>query len=288
MTVHASGLILAFMIIRKFPLESEKTTKKTQHRKEISQHQAYWAAIIGLSVVAVIAISQLFSSSELKSDTEPSSSTSQQDITLTPLSAHTFTHARREVSLADGKLHVNISDFPIIGSPDAENVVLHFFDFTCPSCRRLHPTLMSEHQPYANQSALVMVPVPLDAECNPQIKETSYIHRDACAFARIAIALWNTAPQAYPEYDHFLFENEYPPTGEAALAAARQLAGNNSLDQALSDSRVSAALREGMIMFYSPALIQKSLPALVTRHDVFTGFPPPGMLPILFSGNQPE
>lgn len=283
MAVHASGLFLAVIILRRFPLKSEKPANKKHPKEEgVAERHANWVALAGLASVAVIAMSQIYSRDNLNPAAE-NVATAIQEPPVTPSPAHASILARREVALANGKIHLNVGDFPLFGSSNAENIVVHFFDFTCPSCRKLHPTLMSEHKPYTNQTALVMVPVPLDAECNPEVRQTAYIHRDACALARVGLALWKVAPQAYSEYDRFLFQNENPPSAEAALAAARELAGKNSLDSALSDSSVLQVLRQGMMMFYSPALIQKGLPALVTKENVFTGFPAPGLLPLIFS-----
>lgn len=288
LAIHACGIVLTILILRCFPWQSEEAGKSKRKEERIPVSQGLRIALSALIGVVVLAAGQLYTgnpSQEIPPAT-PSPATSpstQQSVTQSTVS----TPAGRDVLLAKGKLRLTIGEFPIYGSPDADMVVAEFFDYTCPVCRQLHPGLMSEFQPFANRVALVLIPEPLDAECNPSVNETAYTHRDACTFARIGLALWRISPRSYATYEAFVFRDKYPPTAEAALELAYQLAGKEAVDRALSDPQVGQLLRTGLEMFFfSSAIERKSLPTLATREEVFTGFPTPGLLTQMFSGQK--
>ena len=189
----------------------------------------------------------------------------------------------KSVRLAKGALTVNAGEFPTLGSIDAEYFVAHLFDYTCPACRKLHPDLVAAQQPNQQNVALMLIPMPLDAACNPGVQQTAFTHLNACNYAKLGLAIWRTKPEAYLSYDHFMFQGEYPPGAEQATAFAAQLIGQDPLSKALADPRVDSMLRVGISMFYSPALERKVLPILMTPDRIIYGFPDPPELTRLFA-----
>jgi uncharacterized membrane protein len=269
MAVHACGLTIAALVLTKAPI------------KRLNSRTALTSIIGGIAAVAVIAAGQLYAAKN----------SNDQQISVTPpvqnqpqVSQPPEIPAHREVILAKGKLWFSLGDFPFIGRGDANNFVAHFFDFTCPACRQFHSTLRNAHQSYINQTTLVMIPVPLDAVCNPAVKETAYVHQNACEFAKIGLALWRVSPQSYESYDQFIFQEQLPPSIDSARGLADHLAGKNAMDRALADPEMMKILDHGLEMFYSPAFEQKAIPALVTKSQVFNGFTPPDLLTRLMTG----
>jgi protein-disulfide isomerase len=267
LTIHACGLWIAFTVFKTFPWQ------------DIGTRSAITSILAGVAGVAVLAAGQLYAGKSADNQTVP---LTEPGVNKPQISKESPVVENRDVVLANGKLRFSPSDFPFFGSGNTPNFVAHFFDFTCPACRRFHSTLMSTYQTYENQTTLIMVPVPLDSECNPSIKETAYIHQNACAFAKIGLAIWRSSPQAYKSYDEFLFREPYPPSLEAARDFADHLVGKDAMDRSLVDPEMMAVLQKGLQMFYSQAFEQKSIPALVTGNQVFTGFPPPGLLTQIF------
>lgn len=270
MAVHACGLTIAAIVLTKAPF------------KRLNARHALTAIIGAVAAVVVIAAGQLYAGR----DTNYQSSTIAEPVqSQTQVSVPQEIPAHREVILDKGKLWFSLSDFPFVGSGNTTNFVAHFFDYTCPACRQFHSTLRSTHQTYINETTLVMIPVPLDAACNPVVKETAYVHQNACEFAKIGLALWGISPHSYESYDQFIFHDQNPPPIGAARELADHLAGKDEMDRALADPEVMINLNKGLGMFYSPVFEQKAIPALVTKNEVITGFPPPQLLSGLLSGH---
>lgn len=287
MTVHACGILTAILVLKNVPRTVEDTGKKKRPKVEaVTVKQRGLAAAAGVLGVAVLAGGQIYSGHvevpQVTSPTPPPSSPQPVPVTQAPAAPGTAGDAL----LANGKIRFTMGDFPIFGSPDAKNIVAHFFDFTCPACREFHPSLMAAHQPSENATALVMIPVPLDATCNPTIRETSYGHQNACEYARIGLAVWSIRPDAYSMYDQFIFEGQYPPPAGAARGFADQLVGRDNLEAALANPKIMETLRHGLTMFYSPAFPNKALPALVTETNILVGIQPPPLLTSMFSGRS--
>jgi uncharacterized membrane protein len=270
MTVHACGLIIAFIVLTKAPF------------KRLNSRSASIAIAAAIASVAVIVAGQLYAGRD--SDYRPPS-VAEPAQTRPQVPVPQEIPANREVILDKGKIWFSLADFPFVGSGNTTNYVAHFFDFTCPACRQFHSTLRGAHQGYINETTLVMIPVPLDAVCNPAVKETAYMHQNACEYAKIGLALWKISPQSYESYDQFIFHDQIPPMVEAARELADHLAGKDAMDRALADPEVMTNLNKGLSMFYSPAFTQKALPALVTKNDVFTGFPAPQLLSGILAGH---
>ncbi len=263
MAVHACGLTIAALVLGKAPY------------KRLNSRNVITAVIAGVAAVAVIVAGQLYAGKN--SSDQPSSVTNPVE-NKSQVSGPQDIPAHKEVILAKGKLWFSLSDFPFIGRGDASNFVAHFFDFTCPACRQFHSTLRGAHQNHINQTTLVMIPVPLDAVCNPAVKETAYVHENACEYAKIGLALWRVSPQSYESYDQFIFQDQLPPSVDSARGLAEHLAGKDAMERTLADPEVMTILHHGLEMFYSPAFQQKAIPALVTKNEVFNGFTPPDLL----------
>ena len=277
MAVHACGIITSLLVLANFPFAKEVPGKKKPTFTGVPAKPTVMAIIAGLAGVAVLAAGQLHTPGATPPPVAPKVQTTTAPAT------NPATAVSREVLLGGGKLRISMGDFPMFGSPDAPNVVAHFFDFTCPACREFHSQLMTSHQPVENTTALVMIPVPLDAECNPALQQTAYSHQNSCNFSKIGLALWSIQPEYYYSFDQYMFQGQYPPPINAALAYAENLAGREALSAALGNPRINEILRTGLTLFYSPALTQKALPALAAEKEVVVGFPPAGMLPRIFA-----
>jgi hypothetical protein len=95
---------------------------------------------------------------------------------------------------------------------------------------------------YAGQYALVLLPMPLDAKCNPAIDETEPRFKESCDLIRLALAVWRAKPEAFPSFDAWLFEPEKPRTLAEATAQAESLVGADALQQALADPWIDARI----------------------------------------------
>jgi len=135
-----------------------------------------------------------------------------------------YPRKHREVTLVAGRVKFDIFDFPLVGSPDAGNVLAALIDFTCEECHLLHRLLYKAVAQYPQQLAVSILPTPLHEGCNPTVKCHRQEQAYACSFARLAWLLWMTSPDAYARWDEFLVETvDNQPYG-LALLRAKELA----------------------------------------------------------------
>lgn len=271
--VHSCGIILAVLTLLNAPVEeAPQSPKEAKRRGDVftATDSMRWG-LLGLAGVAVLAGGQLVSSYSPPVQDSP--------VTKTPSSSAL---TGREVTLAGGRFKMKLGEFPTFGSSNAQRVIVMIFDYTCPACRHLHPQLFDAFKPHEDRAAIVMIPAPLDAQCNPGVTETAYVHQNACALAKIGLAIWNTKPDAYASFDQFMFAGDFPPSLQDARSFADNLVGKNVMDTALADSRYDQLLGFGVQLFYSPILDRKVLPTLITPEGVLNGAPPPEQLVLLF------
>jgi uncharacterized membrane protein len=269
--IHLIGITITILILKSLPVQKEESKKKKKPEEPLIQKRKFfYAALLGALGVVILAFGQMRSASVSKGATN-----SAQGIA----SSYPVTTVR----LMKGSLPIPVGDFPVIGFSEAKRVIAHLFDYTCPACRKLHPQLLQTFLQNQQNVALTLIPMPLDAVCNPGISETSYIHLNACTYARLGLALWRVKPEAYPTFDHMMFQSELPPSPEQARAAADQLVGHDSMEQAVNDPHIDQLLRTGVNIFYSNAMERKVLPILITPEKAVYGIPDPPELTALFA-----
>jgi uncharacterized membrane protein/protein-disulfide isomerase len=134
------------------------------------------------------------------------------------------TDSRREVRLVGGRVVIQSGPWPVIGSIDALYVIACLFDFTCPSCRRVHRLLQEAVLRTQRQLAVLLIPVPQDSACNPTI-QNEVVDRNACEYARLALAVWATDPLKYADLEKWLFTPDSLPSIELTMDYASRLLG---------------------------------------------------------------
>ena len=132
---------------------------------------------------------------------------------------------RAAVVLNSIKLETN--GWPLIGKQDAELVFVELFDYTCEHCQRTHKAIEGARQKFGDRLAIIVLPVPLDPKCNPNVKTSDPKHADACDLAKLAVALWYVDRDKFPEFHHYLFEKK--PNYAAALIKAKEIVDNEKL-----------------------------------------------------------
>ena len=100
----------------------------------------------------------------------------------------------RKVTFLDGKLTIDMYEQAVLGSPTAPHVVIEMVDYACPHCRAMHQTVERAVERYGDQLAIVIMPMPLELECNKQMDKTEPAHFGACKLARLAIGVSEVDP----------------------------------------------------------------------------------------------
>lgn len=150
--------------------------------------------------------------------------------------------AERMVGLIDGTLRLDAMQEPVLGSPGAKNVLACLFDYACPHCRRTHEYLRAAVARWPGDLAVVALPCPLSASCNPHIPETEPRFKGSCELAELALGVWKADPAKFREFDLWLFEPEMPRTAAAAREEAARLVGAPALEAALASGWPKVAI----------------------------------------------
>lgn len=129
---------------------------------------------------------------------------------------------------------------PMLGDPDATYVVAEMFDYTCSHCRKLHPPLKAARERYGDQLAIALVHVPLSAECNDHLPPGKRGRKEACEYARLAIGVWQLAPDEFPAFHDWLMTGSRAPAIADAKKRALEIAG----DRLLLDDKLKSQLTE--------------------------------------------
>ncbi len=181
----------------------------------------------------------------------------------------------RMVKLYGGRLSLDTAQVPRIGNPDAKNVLVVLFDYTCSHCRETRKLLEKTSAKHGDNLATLFLPTPLDAKCNRIIKRRNPLHRYACELAKISLAFWKVAPDKWEQFDRTLYSDEKNLTPVRAKIAAGKLIKEKDLIRAMSDPWIDQQIQRDVSMYITTAKAAKNgaLPMLITEKGVMNGTP---------------
>ena len=142
-----------------------------------------------------------------------------------PCSQDFLLTASRDVVLAGGKARLTTSEWPIALSQCARHLMATLFDYTCPTCRKVHRIVNEAIERDPHPSRRVASFLPQNSKCNHTIKAVYPDHVLACQYARLALAVWQARPDQYEALSKYLIaDKEIPPLG-LAIRRAEELTG---------------------------------------------------------------
>lgn len=177
--------------------------------------------------------------------------------------------------LLNAKVRLDPDQFPIIGSPHADHVLVYLFDYTCPHCQELNGILKQAMKRYGNQIALIKLPMPLDSKCNRKVTKTADRHLTACDLATLALAVWRAEPDQFPAFDDFLFSASETRPVEEARAQAVRILGKQGLEKALADPWIQEQIEKDIKLYElaSEESKARTIPMILGRDFVIVGQP---------------
>lgn len=175
----------------------------------------------------------------------------------------------RMISVLDGKVELDVYALPVLGSPEAEHVLVEVFDYTCPHCRTLSGQLAEARDRFGDRLAIVPIVVPLNSACNRHIRHTAGKHKSACVLAKLAVAVWRVDPDSFEEYHEWLFAEVDPRSAVDARAEAARLVTESALDEELDGWKVDERLRLNVDFFEACGF--GMIPKLLFRQIVLRG-----------------
>lgn len=239
MAAHIAGGLAALFLLRNNPLPANLTGR-----------------FFGLAAVpiAVLIIAQLNSTApgpvQIVSSLVPPQTNALPVVPTVSVPSNVVSSTSQPVSkpdptfsFVDGQFTLNLTKVPVSGRLDAPKKMVKLFDYTCHHCRDLHHLLEPVKLKYANELAVISLPVPLDASCNSVVKRTPPAHANACEYAKYALAVFLAQPERFEEFSDWIFEPERPPILDAARAQAESLVGKEAFAAALADPRVEEQIR---------------------------------------------
>lgn len=233
MSVHGTGLLVSGMIIYRSFRELKGTRRLLP------------CAATGLVLAAALAVLQW---------------------TTTPKSIYDKGAAQEDLPVMD------LSQTPVIGSPQARHVVQLLFDYQCTHCRKVHIMARELAAQQPQEWAFALCFTPLSPACNPYIPHNANASfSGSCDLAKLALAVWKTNPGLFDAYDDWLFETDKgnlamwrPRTVEQARQKALELIGEEALTAALQDGWIESRLMDFAHLFGRTTHAEKAgLPRLV-------------------------
>lgn len=246
MAGHALGLLLSVVLVWRL------------HARQLL------AGMIGFAGVVIIVVVQMNTANDLGILSTP---TPGLDSDITSVD-------QRTVTVLGGALALNLDEEPLLGPPDAEQVVILMLDYACPHCRHTHGVIEQFQADHPGQLAAVLLPIPLNRDCNPHApEETGSRFEQSCDLLRVAIAFYLADPVAFSDFDRWLFEPAQPRSADLARDEAIRRLGKESFEQASTNPRMQQMIIRNVHIYGQsgadrvPVLIVPGAPAVVGRVD---------------------
>lgn len=255
MAAHVAGIIAVILIVRRNPLPRAST---------------FTSLSTALALGVLLAMAQFTSPApapkqvgmENSLANRPGSESKQIAATLRAAEASTTNPL---FPIVRGQFNLDLRKVPITGSLSAPHRMVKLFDYTCHHCRDLHHLLEPVARKYSNELAIVSLPMPLDASCNPVLRSTAAAHANACEYARLALAIFFAEPHKFREFSNWLFQPDRPPEITRAKEIAATMLGPERLESALQDPRIEEQIRLNCFIYAASSQLGKSsaLPQMI-------------------------
>jgi hypothetical protein len=156
----------------------------------------------------------------------------------------------REVTFLKGRMKLDMYNEAVLGSPEAKYVVVEMMDYTCPHCRKMHEHIREARERYGDQLAVVILPMPLELECNKMMTETDPMHRGSCKISKTALAVAKADPRKFLDFHNFLLADEKnPPSSSQAVMRAFKAVDRTKLAKASRDKELDERIQRYIRLF---------------------------------------
>jgi uncharacterized membrane protein len=184
----------------------------------------------------------------------------------------------RKVSFLKGTLTIDMYQQAVIGSPTAPHVVIEMVDYACPHCRAMNKTIQQAIDRYGDQLAIVVMPMPLELECNKLMSRTEPAHLGACQLARLALALSEVDPSAFADFHEWLMadKDKVPPI-DRALSKAYRLVDAKKIRERVNSDEINQRVQSNIGLYTALSNQQAKdstpfgLPVQILGDDVISG-----------------
>ena len=185
----------------------------------------------------------------------------------------------RKILVLGGAIELDIYEQPHLGLPEAKQVLVELFDYTCPHCRELHEQLTRVRPQFGDELVIVLVPVPLDLLCNKYASPArGGRHQHACAYSKLALAAWRADPAAFPAlHERWMSTEPLPDPAEARKGASRAIGSEklNAQYEFDADTAIAFAINRAVELYHKSsthsAASDWAIPKLLTADRIIDG-----------------
>ncbi len=183
--------------------------------------------------------------------------------------AHSQGEGRLELFF-DGTKGYRVEELPHIGRADATHVLVEYFDYACGACRTMGGYLDGLVSAYPDKICVILLPMPLDRECNALMPPMETGHPGACAMASASLAVWRHSRDNFHAFHRALLMD---PTAEhaAMLSSALLPDARSAMDDPWIESIIAANINDWQILSADNPKLPK---LIVGGRTVMHGFPP--------------
>ena len=152
---------------------------------------------------------------------------------------------RRLACISNGSIKLDVTQWPLVGDPQAKFVFVEIFDYACPHCRKTHQQAIKGAQAQLRgELAVLALPLPLNINCNSAIKNTGPLFGESCEIAKLAIAVWRVDPSKFADFHNWMFIGDSSPTYAMAKKYAEQLVDKGQLAKEFASPLVAAYIQK--------------------------------------------
>jgi protein-disulfide isomerase len=227
--------------------EAPVTTPATPVSLQFEQARHWWSQLAVVSAPQSLLLGQVTNPPQATpAQATPAQATQQ----ATEAQTNAPEQAKRRTVTILNNLALDVTQWPIMGKPNAEFVVVEMLDYTCIHCQNTHAAVHGAREQLGDRLAVIVLPVPLSASCNQHVRTTHADHAEACELANVAIAVWRVRPEAFEEFHGWLLTTK--PRYAQAWGRAAELCGEQPLKKEI-DSGVPAAFVAKNVNLYERA-----------------------------------
>ncbi len=261
MAVHGFGVGIAFVAL----------TSRAGGQGAAARYGLSWTLLPAILLVASLALIQFYGPSPDTHRLDKSHLDVFDEVAIPVGDVATITdvHSAGEGRVLSFMRHsktYRVEPLPHLGRVDATHVLIKYFDYTCEACHEMHEYLDALMLKYPSQLALIVLPVPLERDCNLYMPVGLEDHANACKLARLSLRVWRAQPEAFAEFHQTLFECSKQPY-EVAEAAAYSLVDPDKMD-AVDASWIESVLQQNIKDYAYLARDTPVMPKLLIKESV--------------------
>ena len=115
---------------------------------------------------------------------------------------------------------------------------------------------------YPNDVAVIVLPTPLNRDCNPYLKTGVRDHENSCELARLGLAAWRAQPESFAKVHEILFQRPVH-SEKSAMTELHEVIPAEKLDAALKDPWVEQSLTANLKDFATLSSRSIKMPKLI-------------------------